>query len=108
MAGAPLRAALAFIRKRARTERGLAPGAVTAVIQGTPAVGQTLTAGRASLHAHDFTYQWKNNGVNIGGATARTYVVQAGDVGDTLTVTVTALNPNGTASATSSGVVATA
>ena len=49
----------------------------------------------------DFTYQWKKAGANIAGATAKTYTPVAGDVGTAITVTVTATNSGGTASATS-------
>ncbi|MBO9589066.1 phage tail tube protein [Devosia sp.] len=48
-----------------------------------------------------FTYQWKNEGVNIPGATGPTYTPVVGDVGDNLTVEVTATNGAGAASATS-------
>jgi hypothetical protein len=53
-----------------------------------------------------FTYQWKNAGVNLSGATGRTYVIQASDAGDSLTVTVSGTNNAGTASATSAPVIA--
>ena len=55
-----------------------------------------------------YTYQWKNAGVNISGATAATYTLVAGDAGDSITVTVTATNSAGSASATSAPVVAAA
>ncbi len=48
-----------------------------------------------------FTYQWKNEGVAISGATGQTYTPVSGDVDDNLTVTVTATNSAGSASATS-------
>lgn len=50
------------------------------------------------------TYQWNADGVAIGGATSPTYVLSAGDVGDTISVTVTASNLAGSANATSAGV----
>jgi hypothetical protein len=52
-----------------------------------------------------FTYQWKNAGVAINGATGKTYTVIEGDAGDSITVTVTAANSAGSASATSSAVI---
>lgn len=58
--------------------------------------------------APTFAYQWKNAGVNIGGATNRTYTIVAGDAGDAITVQVTATNSAGSASATSAPVVAEA
>ncbi|XAS71270.1 carboxypeptidase regulatory-like domain-containing protein [Micrococcaceae bacterium Sec5.1] len=68
----------------------LAPAPVP-TITGTPKVGSTLTAvpgvwGPAPV---TLTYQWKANGLVITGATAATYVPIAGDVGKTITVTVT-------------------
>jgi predicted secreted protein len=53
-----------------------------------------------------FTYQWKNAGAPISGATAKTYVIVAGDSGDAITVTVTGVNSAGSASATSAAVTA--
>lgn len=55
-----------------------------------------------------FTYQWKNAGVNISGATAATYTLVAGDAGDAITCTVTGTNSAGNASATTAPVVAAA
>jgi hypothetical protein len=51
-----------------------------------------------------YTYQWKDDGVAISGATASTYVLTASEVGATITCTVTATNEGGSASATSAGV----
>ena len=72
-------------------------------IAGIAQVGQTLTAniGDWSGGAAVFTYQWKNAGVNIGGATDNTYVPVTGDIGDALSVAVTATNDAGAATATS-------
>jgi hypothetical protein len=52
-----------------------------------------------------FTFQWKNGGVNINGATGPTYTLVAADAGDDITVTVTGTNSEGSASATSAPVV---
>lgn len=52
-----------------------------------------------------FTYQWKNAGSNISGATSQTYTLVSGDSGDAITVTVTATNSEGSANATSAPVV---
>lgn len=88
-------------------------------ISGTPQVGQTLTANNGTWVGQQpltFTYRWRrcdSNGANcsdIGGATAKTYVLTSADQGTTLRVRVTARNEAGTASATSAptGVVAKA
>jgi len=60
-------------------------------VTGTGAVGNTLTAqtGTWEPYATTFTYQWKRNGANIGGATQKTYAVTQADAGATLTVAVT-------------------
>jgi hypothetical protein len=82
---------------------------VLPAISGTPEVGSELTAYPGVWSgAPSFTYQWKNEGVNIGGATAQTYTLQAGDTGDNITVTVTATNSEGSASATSAETIAIA
>lgn len=75
-------------------------------ISGALTTGATLTAyeGVWANEPTSFTYQWKNAGSNIVGATNRTYVIQAGDSGDALTVAVTAINSAGNATATSAAV----
>lgn len=79
---------------------------VLPAISGTLAVDAVLTAYPGEWSgAPTFTYQWKNAGVNISGATSKTYTVVAGDAGDAITVTVTATNSEGSASATSAAVV---
>jgi hypothetical protein len=69
----------------------MTPGKPT--ITGTAKVGSTLTAnpGKWKPSGSDttFTYQWKQNGVPITGATASTYVPVNTDAGKTLAVTVT-------------------
>lgn len=77
---------------------------VLPAISGTLTVGQTLTAfeGVWSGEPTSFSYQWKNEGSNIAGATAKTYTLVAGDSGDNITVAVTATNSAGSATATSS------
>jgi hypothetical protein len=71
-------------------------------IAGIAQVGQELTAvpGIWAPFA-TFAYQWKNEGANIVGATSSTYTPVVGDIGDNITVTVTATNSAGSASATS-------
>ncbi|WP_224165156.1 carboxypeptidase regulatory-like domain-containing protein [Arthrobacter sp. StoSoilA2] len=68
----------------------LAPAPVP-TITGTAKVGSTLTAvpGVWGPSPVTLTYQWKANGVSVVGGTAATYVPVTGDVGKTITVTVT-------------------
>lgn len=72
-------------------------------IAGVLTVGQVLTAlpGTWSQPAV-FTYQWKRDGSNISGATAATYTLVSGDGTHSISVAVTATNPAGNATATSS------
>lgn len=79
---------------------------VAPAITGTTVVGQTLTASNGTwTGTATITYarQWKRDGVAISGATGATYVLVAGDVGKTITVTVTATNGVGAVSVTSAG-----
>lgn len=82
---------------------------VLPAITGTTTVGQTLTSstgtwtGTATI---TYAYQWKRDGVAIGGATANTYLLVSGDGTHVITVTVTATNGVGSASATSAGTAA--
>jgi hypothetical protein len=91
---------------RATTSSALSvsPGSIS----GNPIVGATLTytpgtpSGGTPPYA-PATYQWKANGVNIGGATGTTYVVGAGYAGQSITVTITvqdSATPAASASAT--------
>jgi hypothetical protein len=79
-------------------------------MSGIVQVGQTLTAyvGVWANEPTSFTYVWKNEGVAISGATGSTYVLQSGDEGDNISLTVTATNSAGSASATSHESVAVA
>lgn len=74
------------------------------VISGSPVVGQTLSSSTGSWSGYPyptFAYQWKRAGVAITGETNATYVVELADVGEEITVTVTATNDSGSANATS-------
>lgn len=63
-------------------------------VMGIPNVGRTVTADTTGVFTPDvnysFSYQWLLDGVEIDGATAKTYAIQAGDVGKALRVRVRA------------------
>lgn len=90
------------------TAAGAPSNSILPAISGALTEGATLTAyeGVWAGEPTSFTYQWKNAGVNIGGATSKTYVITAGDSGDAITVAVTGVNSAGSATATSSPVTA--
>ncbi len=89
-----------------------APSSTAApVVSGTAQQGQTLTASTGTWVGTEpitYVYQWESCNslgegcLDVSGATASTYTLAAGDVGNTLRVTVTASNTAGSASATSS------
>ena len=66
-------------------------------ISGTAQVGQTLTAttGTWTNNPTSFTYRWNRAGTAISGATVSSYVPVTADIGNTLTVSVTAANTGG-------------
>ena len=79
-------------------------------ISGTPQVGQTLTASPGTWTSDTtptYAYQWQRCNAQgatcaaISGASAQTYAVQTADKGSTVRVVVTATNPTGSTSATS-------
>ncbi len=77
---------------------------VAPAISGTTTVGSTLTSTHGTWTGtlpFAYTYQWQREGVDIGGATASTYVVVLADVGDDITCIVTATNAVGSVPATS-------
>ena len=74
-------------------------------ISGTLTSGSTLTAstGIWNIDGLTFTFQWKRNGVDVAGATSRSYLLTAADVATQLSVTVTATRTgyvNGTSTST--------
>ena len=79
-------------------------------ISGTPQQGQALTAtpGTWTKSHISYAYQWQDCTstvcINITGATASTYALQSGDVGQKIDVVVTATNPGGSTSAVSTTV----
>jgi len=78
-------------------------------IAGSTVAGETLTAapGRWAHKVSSFAYRWQDcNSAGaackaLPGATSATYVLQAGDVGHTIVVAVTAMNAAGSTTATS-------
>lgn len=75
------------------------------ITDGSPAIGETLGSFPGVWSGTPtFAYQWKDDGVAISGATASTYLVVSGDTGDAITLTITATNAAGSASATSAAV----
>ena len=77
------------------------------VVTGTPAVGQTLSCSQGVWFNSptSYTYQWLRDGTVISGATSSTYVVVSGDLGHSISCTVTATNAFGSTPATSNAVV---
>jgi flagellar basal body L-ring protein FlgH len=71
-------------------------------ISGTTTVGSVLAASSGTASGSpSYAYQWKRAGTAISGATSATYTLASADVGDVITVTVTASNSAGSASSTS-------
>ena len=84
-----------------------AGGANLPVISGGLVAGNLLSTTDGTWTgspAPTFTYQWKNGGANIAGATASSYTTVSGDVGAMISVTVTGTNGSGSASATATAV----
>lgn len=90
-----------------RTPASAPANSVLPSIAGIPQVGVTLTAdeGVWANEPTSFTYQWKSDTVNIGGATSKTYVPIVGQIAATLTVAVTGTNSAGSATAVSAGAI---
>jgi hypothetical protein len=76
-------------------------------IQGTPTQGQTVTCAQGTWtnSPTGYAFAWQRNGSPIGGATSSSYVIQAADVGQSLTCVVTASNAAGSGQASSAAVV---
>jgi hypothetical protein len=89
--------------RRAADAAGKKPiNSVLPAITGTKTQGQTLTSSSGTwTNSPTYAYQWSRSGVPIAGATASTRVLAAGDVGATMTCTVTATNAGVSTSATS-------
>lgn len=65
------------------------PLTAIAPITGTATVGSTLTAGARTPAAATVTFQWRQNGIAISGATGSSYTLVPADFGTTITVTAT-------------------
>lgn len=82
---------------------------VAPAISGTPYNGQYLSCSTGTwtdMDAGTYAYQWKADGVNIGGATASTFLLTGTQVGAVVTCAVTATNAAGNATATSAATAA--
>lgn len=89
--------ALTFTAEAATPVNSLLPS-----ISGIAQVGQTLTVRPGIWSGNPILgWQWKKGGVNIAGATGKTYVPVVGDIGAAITVSEAANNSSGSASATS-------
>ena len=79
------------------------PASGAPTIDGTPRVGETLTASTSAISDEDgltqvsYSYQWNRNNAGISGATASTYTLTASDQGATLTVRVAFTDDEGNA-----------
>ncbi len=80
---------------------------VAPVASGTGTIGQTLsctTGTWTGTPTPTYTYQWQRDGVNIGSATASTYLLVTADGGTTVRCVVTATNTAGAVTANSNGI----
>ena len=67
-------------------------------VKGIAEVGQTLTCSEGKWEGSQpitYKYQWLSGGVEVGGATASTYLIKAGDEGKAVSCRVTATNSAG-------------
>lgn len=82
---------------RTSTARVVAYGVLTPpapVVQGVREVGEVLNAKRGTVvYGATYTYQWLNNGRIIAGATRSFYRLSTTDLGDRISVKVTARKP---------------
>jgi phage tail sheath gpL-like len=72
---------------------------VAPFLSGAPETGVEVSVTDGSWTGNPvptFTYTWQSGGANIAGETANTYVLDASDVGNMITATVTAANTEGT------------
>lgn len=79
------------------------------VVSGHDSDGSTLTSTTGSWSGYPsptYAYQWKSDAANVG-TDQNTYVTQAGDIGKSITCTVTATNTEGSAAQASNGITVT-
>lgn len=99
---------LGMIPASARPVPTTAPvNTVAPSITGIQTQGQTVTANPGSwdgLPSGAFAYQWKRGATNVG-TNSQTYTLVSGDVGQSITVVVTATNDIGSTPATSAAIV---
>lgn len=81
----------------ARLVSSAAPENITLpFITGTVSEGEIVTVSNGGwLDVNEYTYQWKADGVDIAGATEKTYTIQVADHGAVLTCQVTGTNDFG-------------
>jgi Ca2+-binding RTX toxin-like protein len=87
------------------TVKDMLPGfASAAAISGTVQEGQTVHASATGLESDwAVTYQWQQDGNNIGGATGTSYTLTEADEGHTIGVVATVTNDNGLTATSSAG-----
>ena len=79
------------------------PASGAPTIDGTPRVGETLTASTSAVSDEDgltqvsYRYQWNRNNAGISGATGSSYTLTGSDQGATITVQVTFTDDEGNA-----------
>jgi hypothetical protein len=86
-----------------------APANITPpTISGTATVGSTLTVTNngswSGWPPGAYTYQWRDDGVDIGGATSSTFVLTSSELGGAVDCNVTATNGSGSATADSNNI----
>ncbi|WP_277022286.1 BNR-4 repeat-containing protein [Paracoccus hibiscisoli] len=87
------------------TAQGVEPSIANAQVNGTPVVGRVLSAD-ADVRGEPqpaLAYQWRRAGAAISGATARTYTAVSGDIGASITCSITATSANGSATVIATG-----
>jgi hypothetical protein len=80
---------------------------VAPVVSGTAIARGTVTSTTgtwSTIQAPTYAYQWQHNSANISGATANTYVIDVGYVGENLQCVVKATNSYGNSFATSNSI----